>query len=221
MKAPAAALKLLADDDTVASAVCKALEAVVGEGWLLWEPESIWKELKYKGVDVPLGNRQQIMAARGLLVHGRFFYDGLVFDRSCAAFSNEVLDIDELDETLAMHLAWGVDEAKKLCDLFEDPFLEFDREVHTVVSAQLWEEGFIVAPDELTFAQGALDREWPQESRKLKKEVETLWNSLRSHDLRQVPYPETAKGVQCARLAGVQVFLDERRGVRGKQLAHL
>ena len=215
------ALKLLRDDDTVASVVCKALESVIGEGWLLWEPESIWKELKYKGVDVPIGNRQQIMAARGLLVHGRFFYDGLVFDRSCAAFSNEVLDIDELDETLAMHLAWGIDEAKKICELFEDPFLDLDREPITVVSAQLWEEGFIVAPDELSFAQPSLDREWPEESRKLKKEVETLWNSLRSHDLRQVPYPETPKGVQCARLAAVQVFLDERRGVRGTQLTHL
>ncbi len=212
---------LLADDATTASVVCKAAEKVLGDGWLLWEPESIWKELKHQGVEVPLGNRQQLMAGRGLLVHGRFFYDGPVFDRTCAAFSNEVLAIDELDETLAMHLAWGVDEGKKLCALFEHELEPFDREVVTTCAAQLWEEGMVLAPDELSFAQQALDKEWHVECCGLKDRVQKAWADLRGHSLREVPYPETPGGVQLARLAAIDVFLDERRRVRDRQLVAL
>lgn len=212
------ALTLLADDDTVASAICKAAETVLGDGWLVWEPESIWKELHHEGVDVPLGNRQQLMAGRGLLIHGRFYYDGLVFDRTCAAFSNEVLNMDALDETLAMHLAWGVNEAAKLCELFEHTPEPFDREVVTVCAAQLWEEGMVLAPDELSFAQTALDKEWSVECCGLKDKVQRAWADLRGHSLRDVPYPETPGGVQLARLAAIATFLDERRRLRDRQL---
>lgn len=216
-----AALALLADDDTVATVVCKAAERVLGDGWLLWEPESIWKELHHQGVDVPVGNRQQLMAGRGVLVHGRFYYDGPVFDRTCAAFSNEVLAIDELDETRVMHLAWGVDEAAKLCALFDADTHPFDREVVTVTAAQLWEEGMVLAPDVLEYAQEALDKEWHKDCCNLKNKVMKAWADLRGHSLRDVPYPETPGGVQVARLAAVELFLDERRGVRDKQLAQL
>lgn len=211
----------LSDDALVASAVCLAVSKELGDGWLLWEPETIWKELEHRGIDIPVGNRQQLMAGRGLLVHGRFFYDGLVFDKTCAAFANEVLDIDGFDDTLAMHLAWGVDEAKKICELFDDPFLMIDREPCGVTATQLYEEGFVLAPEELAFAQPALDRLLTKEARELKREVSELWTDLRGHQVRDVPYPETAKGVQMARLASVSVFLAERRALRQKQLSEL
>lgn len=213
------ALERLREDATVASAVCKAAAAALGDGWLLWEPETIWKELHHRGIDVTVGNRQQLMAGRGLLVHGRFFYDGLVFDKTCAAFANEVLDIDGFDDTLAMHLAWGVDEAKKICELFDDPFLLLDREPCEMAAQQLFEEGFVLAPEELAFAQPALDRRLTKEARDLKREVAEIWTDLRGHQVRDVPYPETAKGVQMARLASVSVFLAERRALRQRQLS--
>jgi hypothetical protein len=216
------AAELLRDDATVASVVCKAAESLLDEGWRLWEPETIWLELHRKhDIDLPLGNRQQLMAGRNLLLTGRFFYDGLVFDRSCAAFANEVLDIEGFDDTHVAHLAWGVDEGKKLSELFEDPFLEFDREVIGVTALQLWEEGFVVAPQELEFAQAALDGLWPKtdEVKALRREVKELWPDVREHPLKEIPFPETQKGVQMARLASVEVFLAERRAARAKQLA--
>ena len=208
-------------DETVASAVCLAASKELGEGWLLWEPETIWKELHHRGIDVSVGNRQQLMAGRGLIVHGRFFYDGLIFDKTCAAFANEVLDVDGFDDTLAMHLAWGVDEARKILELFDDDFLLIDREPCEVVATQLFEEGFVLAPDELAFAQPALDRRLTKEARELKREVQELWTDLRGHQVRDVPYPETAKGVQLARLASVSVFPADRRALRVRQLSEL
>lgn len=203
----------LTDDSLVASAVCLAAKERVGDGWLLWEPETLWREL-----EVAPGNRAQLMAGRGLLIHGRFFYDGLVFDRTCAAFANEVLDIDGFDDTLVMHLAWGMDEARKISELFEDPFLLMDREPCEVAATQLWQEGFVLAPSELSFAQPALDRRWGKDAAELKRTVSELWADLRGHDLSKIPYPETARGVQLARLASVELFLRERRATRSKQL---
>lgn len=213
-------MSALSDDATVASVVCKAARKELGDGWLLWEPESIWKELAHRDIEVPEGNRQQLMAGRGLLIHGRFFYDGLVFDRTCAAFANEVLDIDGFDDTLAMHLAWGLDEARKICEIFDDPFLLMDREPCEVTATQLWQEGFVLAPKELSFAQAALDRR-NREAGQLKREVSELWADLDGHKLRDIPYPESAKGVQLARLASVELFLEERRSVRARQDANL
>lgn len=216
-----ALIDLLADDDTVASVVCQAASQLLGDGWMLWEPETVWLELKHEGCDVPIGNRQQLMAARGLLIHGRYFYDGPVFDRTCAAFSNEVLDIDGFDDTLVMHMAWGVDEAKRISALFNDTYVQMDREPVELVALQLVEEGFVLAPEELAFAQDALDRRWGSSASELKNEVRELWADLGSFDLRNVPYPETPKGVQLARLASVAEFLSERRKVRRAQEAKL
>jgi len=50
---------------------------------------------------------------------------------------------------------------------------------------------------------------------------EKAWADLRGHSLREVPYPETPGGVQLARLAAIDVFLDERRRVRDRQLVAL
>ena len=214
--------KLLSDDETVASVVCKAAHTLLGDGWLLWEPESIWKELEHQHIDISEGNRQQLMAGRALLVHGRFFYDGMVFDRTCAAFANEVLDFEGgVDDTLAMHLAWGMDEAQKISALFNDSFLLMDREPCEVAAMQLWEEGFVLAPPELSFAQAALDRRCGQHNKDLKQDVTSLWADLKGASLKDFPFPETAKGVQCARLASVQLFLEEQRGLRSKQLVQL
>ncbi len=215
---------LLADNESVASVVCLATSRLLGEGWRLWEPETLWLELyrKHK-VDVPLGNRQQIMAGRNLLLTGRFFYDGLIFDKSCAAFANEVLDVDGFDDTLVMHLAWGVDEARKIATVFGETVPDYDHETLGVAALQLYEEGFLIAPQELAFAQEALNERSPRtpELKALRRELKELWADLKEHPLKEVPYPETPKGVQLARLASVEVFLAERRAVRARQMAKM
>jgi hypothetical protein len=159
----------------------------------LWE-RGIWKELEHQHIDISEGNRQQLMAGRALLVHGRFFYDGMVFDRTCAAFANEVLDFEGgVDDTLAMHLAWGMDEAQKISALFNDSFLLMDREPCEVAAMQLWEEGFVLAPPELSFAQAALDRRCGQHNKDLKQDVTSLWADLKGASLKDFPFPKRPK----------------------------
>lgn len=215
------ALKLLTDDCTVASVACRAIEKELGMAWKLWEPETLWKELHHRGVDVPLGNRQQIMAGRAVLNTGRVFYDGLVFDRTSAAFSNDLCDYEGFDDAVVAHHAWCIDEVRAISDFHEDPVVEYDREVVGIVVRSLREEGFVIAPTELEFAQSALDRTWGKSGAELKKDVLAIWASAKGLSVRNIPYPETPRGVQMARLASVEAFLTERRATRVKQLAEL
>ena len=219
------AAELLAEEDTVASVCMASMEALLGPQWRSWEPETLWLELDHKKVDVTLGNRQQIMAGRSLLITGRFFFDALVYDRTCAAFSNEELNFDVMGESTVAYMAWAVDEMRRICDAFEDPPLDWDYEVENFTAHQLHEEGFIIAPEELAFAQKALDRLYPAknaaEHKELKDEVRKLWSDLGDHDVRKFPYPETAKGVQLAHLAGVHTYVRDRQAKRKAQLARV
>lgn len=212
---------VLENEASVASVCMAATEALLGSQWRVWEPETLWLELDHHGVDVPKGNRQQILAGRSLLTTGRFFFDALVYDRTCAAFSNEDLNFDVMGESTVSYMAWAVDEAKRICDAFEDPPLEWDREVIQYTAIQLKEEGYVLAPEELSFAQGALDALYPKEASELKNEVRQIWSDLDSHDVRDVPYPETAKGVQMARLAATHTYVLSRQAMRKTQLAQV
>lgn len=217
----------LAEDATVASGVLCALKALFKDEWLNWEPETVWKELEHQGCEISLGNRQQAMAGRNLLTTGRFFYDALVFDATCAAFGNAVLSLEMPESSHVAHLAWGVDEAEVICREHEDPMLEFDREAVEFTAHQLQQEGFVVAPKELAYAQEALNRRYPRT-----EELEVLRAAVSKayHELGRIvttegvktaaaaPYPETARGVQLARLAAVEVFLQDRRAARAADL---
>jgi hypothetical protein len=212
---------LLRDDSTVGSVCMVAMEALLGSQWRVWEPETLWLELDHRGVDPSLGNRQQIMAGRSLLTTGRFFYDALVYDRACAVFSNEESNFDVMGESTVISMAWAVDEALKICHAFDDPPLDWDREVAAYAAHQLYSEGFVLCPEELSFAQPVLDKLYGGRSGELKNEVRELWADLSSHEIRSVPYPETSRGVQLARLAATHTYVAARRAMRTTQLAQL
>ena len=66
-----AAKKALRQEESCASVCVAAVNLLHRQHWLLWEPETLWLELDREGVDVPVGNRGQIMAARNLVTSGR------------------------------------------------------------------------------------------------------------------------------------------------------
>lgn len=215
------ALGILRDDASVASVVCRAASRELGDGWLLWEPESIWLELKHRGVDVPYGNRQQLMAGRSVLTTGRVFYDALVFDRAATAFANDVCDYEGFDDAVVAHYAWCVDEVRAISEAFQETVHLYDREPVSLIARRLREDGYVLAPEGLEFVQEELDRLWGSTARELKQDVAKIWTDAKGLSVRNIPYPETPRGVQMARLAAVAAFLDERRALRAQQLARL
>jgi len=204
---------LLTNEDTCASAVLYAVEKILGEGTLLWEPQSIWMELKHQGIDLPVSNREQLMAARNLLTTGRFWYDATVFEKTCTAFNNEEINTDGLEEASVAYIAWTVWETHEIAKHYG--VLEsavFDREPVSYTGVQLYRENFVTAPDELKWAQASLNRHYPKEINTLQRTVVEGWAAApRDSRLRDAAFPETPEGVQLARLAIVQHHMNTRR----------
>lgn len=214
--------KILRAEESCTSACMRAMYILYKHDWLLWEPETIWIELNHNGVNVPVGNRNQLMAARSLLTTGRFWYDATAFEVACLAFSNEEPMFMGLEDTPVMQINWAVFEADLIHKEFENESVVFDREPIQYTAIQLYREGFVIAPPMLSMSQDALTAMLPKETRKLADTIHKAWAVAPKGDaLLNAAFPETCEGVQLARLAAVQIFFEQRLHLRTKQLAEL
>ncbi len=219
-----AALAALAKEETCASACARAMKCLFGQNWLLWEPQTLWLEIDHQGVDVPVGNRAQIMAARNLFIAGRFWYDAHAFAATCIAFNNEEPLHFGIEEAPIMYLNWTVYEANVLTREFEEEAIipEMDREVIAYTAVQLAREGFVIAPEHLAYAEGELGKHLFGDLQQLQKTVREGWAAApKAEKLLDAAFPETAAGVQLARLATTQVYFEKRRKEREQQLVPL
>lgn len=211
--------KALQNENTFASVCMKALFCLFDNDWLNWEPESIWIELNHQGIDVPVGNRAQIMAGRSLLTTGRFWYDAHAFEATCLAFNNEESIFSGLDDAPVMAINWAVYEADLIHKAYENETLEYDREPIGYTAVQLYREGFVIAPPLLNMAESQLLGMLPKEAKELANTIREAWAAApRGQALVDAAYPETPEGVQLVRLASVQVYFDERLKEYEKQI---
>lgn len=218
-----AAKKALANNATGAAACAFAIRELFGENWLLWEPETLWIELSKQSVDVPIGNRNQVMAARILINTGRSWYDANVFEKTCIAFNNEEINPDGLEAAPVAYMAWAALEAELILSYHDTLHeKEYDREPVEYVAVQLFREGFVVPPLELNWSDEALAKHYPKERKELRAEVRKAWATAPSSDkLKGAAFPETPAGVQLARLATVQLYLDKRKQAYLKDMSLL
>lgn len=206
------ASRLLRDDDSSAYACMRAIDVVLGDEWMNWEPESVWLTLARSAITVPVGNRAQLMAGRGLLIHGRFWYDAVLFEKTCIALNNEEPTINAMSEAPVHFMAWAVAEAQMINKHYEGVELPFDYECEGYVVERLFDEGYVLAPAELRWAQDALDKKLHEDAEKLKNTVREAWAlSPKGEALTEERIPETPAGVQIAKLGAVDWYVTKRR----------
>lgn len=214
----------LREETSSATACMRALDVLLGPQWVAWEPETLWMDLSRQGVAVPLSNREQIMAGRSLVTTGRFWYDALAFEKTCVVFNNEEATHLGIEDAPVAYIAHAVKEAEAIHKYYENETLEFDREPLTYTAIQLQREGFIVAPEELEWAQTALDRLLNKtvELKTLKQQIREGWAAApKGKTLLDAAFPETPAGVQLARLAAVKLHCSNRAQEQVKQLIAL
>ena len=122
------------------------------------------------------------------------------------------------------YINWTVYEAEIIYrDLMHESTLPaIDREPLMYTVVQLHDEGFIWATAHLKYAQTELNKTYPREVDTLRYIVQKGWAAApRGKELNDAAFPETPAGVQLARLASVQRYLDDRIVLREKQLAAL
>lgn len=198
---------------TTATGLRKALEAVLPD-YLLFEPESIWLSLDRMGIDIPLINKSKINAVIALHLCPSFYWDAIVFEKTSLSLSNAIPNANRLDEATPAQLAWAVVEAKELTQESH----EFDHEPGQYAAVVLHRAGFVLAPEQLSFAQHALDA--LNKTHGLKTEVKDAWSKLKiTANLLEHPFKETALDVQLMHLTLVQAHVEEQTLQRQRDLA--
>jgi hypothetical protein len=208
----ATAQRLLQDAHTTATGCFRATERLCGPGFRAWEPESIWLTLERRGVDVPVLNRDKILAASTLTIIPAFWFEVNAFENTVMAFNNVLSEGEILQEATPAQLNWAVYEAEMLYSQASDiqETTEFDREPIGYTAIVLNRAGFILAPELLSFAQDALDDMTRDGAGISKKDVKSAWKGLQKKDLTKVDFKESPLDMQLARLTAVQLYLYER-----------
>jgi hypothetical protein len=210
---------ILRDADSPTFACLKAADHLLTNQWLAWEPETVWLELNHLGVTVPVGNRSQLLAGRSLILTGRHFYDALVYEKTCITFNNEEPNYDALDDAPVEFMAATHDEVQRISLTYLDETYDYDREPVEYTAVQLYRAGLVYAPESLQWAQARLDSHYPKETQNLKKEVMEAWAAAPKDKLSDTAYPETPVGVQLAKLAVIQLFVEQKRARLTRQMA--
>jgi len=196
----------------------QAARSLLGD-FLAWEPESIWLELQHQGVDLPEGNRAKLMAALTLHLVPSFYWDAIAFEKTALAFDGASPNPDTLEEASPALLAWAVVEAAWILRLAKNAVWEFNSEPRAYTGVVLTRAGFVLAPDQLSFAQPVLNRE--RFHTHLLEETKARWAGVDKAGLDKLALQETAVDVQIARLAAVETHVRVRREQAERDLARL
>lgn len=213
------AKELLRSRETSAIALLRAADTVLGSAWLAWEPESVWLELEHDGIVVPVEARDRLMAGVALRLVPAFYWDAVVFEKTCVAFDGRPAHVEILEEATPAQMAWGVVEAAWIRDRYDEQALKLEHEPIAYASVVLDRAGFVLAPSQLSDVQDVLERRRSTSS--LLDETKNRWSNVDKTALVELKLEETPIDVQIARLAAVELHVRTRRASAEAELARL
>lgn len=205
-----------------ASATALFLEAkkTLGPQFIAWEPETIYLEIHNKtGLDPDALTRDKIQACITLLSTPYFFTDAAVFENTVTAFNHYVSDPRILHEASPAQMAWAVTEAEFFLSIHDMVLPSFDYEPAGYAAVVLFRDGYIVAPRQLQFAQELLDKHLNPDAKKLQKVIRDGWEKLSGTPLSAATFDTTPVGIALARLASVELYVQERTKQLHEELA--
>jgi len=202
--------ELIRRRDTPASILLLAVKNVLGPAVGAWEPDSIWHELDKENVKVPRVNRDKILAAFTLTEVPAFYWEVNTFMNTVMAFNNTVSNTSRIHEASPGEISWAVYEAEVVLHEHGQFEPEFDHEPITYTAEVCHRAGLILAPRMLTFCQEALDKRNCDGAKVDKEQVTAAWDKLVKTNLAGQKFPDSPLGVQLARLASVEVYLEEK-----------
>ena len=203
-----AAKRILEDDEATATGVSRAAELLLGHRIRNWEPESIWLEMQDKDIDISRVNKDKLLAVISLFTEPAFYWDANIFEKTAVAFNNESIIPELLQEPSPGDLSWTVYETELLVySQGLDP--DFDYEPARYAAVVLFRDGFLLAPELLTFAQEELDK-LTLGNKDLCDEVKNRWEKTDKTELDILELEEKPLDVQLGLLSSVWLYVHER-----------
>lgn len=216
------AAEVLRNADACPSAVWDALKHLL-PGCGAWEVETLRIELERRSVPWTEAFGAKVLGAQTITQTSSWSFDHDVLFQFCLACDGISANSTAIVQPTVLQLAWGVDEVRTLTGLplgVDDDGFDEDT-IDPGIGVILHEDGWVVAPDELAFAQDALTRLDASDG-SLRAKVSRVWASLRSkpcEELRKLvdAAPEDDLQAQIARLADVAI---EMRALAARRRSH-
>lgn len=209
---------MLADRTVSAVALCEAADRVLGDH-LDWEPESIWVDLDRQGVVVPVEARDRLMASIALRLVPAFYWDAMIMANTAVAFDGRPAHVEIVEEASPGALAWAIVEAAWIRRRRDLETLRPEHEPIAYTAVILDRAGFVLAPEQLSFAQDALDARRTRSG--LLDDVQQRWSGINKARLADLALQENPVDIQVARLAAIELHVRSRRASAEAELARL
>lgn len=212
-----------APEDCSAAAVYASVRSLYGINILLWEPESIWLTLEKDGIELSNVLRNKLLTAIALQLNPAFYWDSFVFQTTTQALNDVVFNPEVLQENNPAHMAWAIYEASIIRGMDPDgsEVPDFDEDVQVYTAICLKRAGYVIPPEDLSYAENALKIHSTGLSQEFKKEVQNAWDSLDKNTLQEREFTETALDIQLAKLASTYLYVQGRAQILAEALLQL
>jgi len=165
------AKQFLQQEDTPPALLLRSLEALLGGESLNYEPESIEIELANAQCPVSDSTWDKLLAAQTLMYNEPFYWEYGAFHNTILAFTNEPVIPSAVQVVTPCELAEGILAAEILRKVYHKLILDFDYEPQSYTATILKQEGYVICPPVLEFAQEALDLAINKEAKELQLKV--------------------------------------------------
>jgi len=178
--------------------------SVLGKEWILWEPETLWAEIKrLSTLTEPL--KTKIQAVKTLLTTDAFWRDHLAFEKVVMGLNGSQAIFDSYQHPSPAMIARAIVQASEVRKgTFSDEVLKY-------IAAVAFEAGFLVLPEPLDVAQESLDEMTsPVVGRHVREEIARKWSESGVNGPSEGMYTETVTGIQLARMQAVREYSGQR-----------
>jgi hypothetical protein len=219
---------VLKDPQLLSSVALVAVKRLLGPTVVGWEPDTIRIELKRREVEPTDELMAKIMSSITVATTNTWTTDHDVLFAFAVACCGVPASAEVLHHPTPEQLCWAMHEIHAITghEITDDEGFDPDA-IDPAIAAVLHDEGFVYAPEELAFAQDALDHMTaPAHATELKRrviaacKVMSEWPSelLRRH---LDKLGESAADIQLRRLGDCKLFVAERQLRRARQHASL
>lgn len=191
-------------DDVHPLKLVAELDDMLGGEWTEWEPETIRQTvIKEAGVQPSDDVMAKIMAVKIVLARpDRFFDDWHAFEKISVALNDQAPVMNSVEDVPVEWLSNAVAVVEKIASSGD-----FSPEVGKYVAARLFDQGYVVAPTKLAFADGFLGTQVGNDDLR-RKVILAYPRALASESLDDVE--ETPVNIQVSRLVRNHAYVLDR-----------
>lgn len=200
------------DDNRCAAVLYTAARCAYSLDMLSWEPETLWLTMEKDNIDLSVVCRDKLQAALALNINPQYYWDSIVFENTVQAFEGNLSNWETIQECHPVEMSRTAYEAEIIRGM--DPEgkggdTEYDEDVQQYTAVCLDRAGYVVAPEQLSYADESLAQLLPASAMALRSQTKKKWDKLDKENLETTTFEESLIDISLSRLAGVYLTVED------------